>query len=94
MSLVISPSVRKKLATRHHVTEEEILECFANREAGFLLDMRENHQSDPPTQWFVAETDRGRKLKVAFINSPDKGIIIRTCYEANPDEIRIYNNFA
>ncbi|EHA1204515.1 MULTISPECIES: hypothetical protein [Vibrio] len=91
MCLVISTEVRKKLRTKHDVIEQEIVECFANREAGFLKDIREQHQSDPPTLWFVAETDYGRKLKVVFIYFPDTNkFVIRTAYPANPTEISIY----
>ncbi|UXI00445.1 hypothetical protein [Photobacterium sp. TY1-4] len=95
MKLVISPSVERKLATKHDVTESEIRECFANREKDFLKDQREEHQSDPPTLWFVAETDYGKKLKIAFIFFKDEGkFVIRTAYPANADEIRIYNKYA
>ncbi|MCG6365344.1 hypothetical protein [Vibrio fluvialis] len=95
MGLIISTAVRKKLATKHNVTEREICECFANRDKEFLKDLREEHQSDPPTLWFVAETDYGRKLKVVFIHNPsNNNIIIRTCYPANPVEISIYEKHA
>ncbi|MEZ9417628.1 hypothetical protein AB4189_26230 [Vibrio sp. 10N.286.49.E1] len=95
MKLVISPSVERKLATKHDVTESEIRDCFANRDKDFLKDQREEHQSDPPTLWFVAETDYGRKLKIAFIfYSCDNSFVIRTAYPTNPEEIRIYNKFA
>lgn len=78
MALVISLAVSVKLANKTPpVTQEEISQCFANREGAFLRDTRERHQSDPPTQWFIGETDFGRKLKVAFI--PRGGnIVIRT----------------
>ncbi|MDQ2216382.1 MULTISPECIES: hypothetical protein [Vibrio harveyi group] len=95
MKLVISPSVERKLATKHDVTEGEIRECFANREKDFLKDQREEHQSDPPTLWFVAETDYGKKIKVVFIFYKDEAkFVIRTAYPANSDEIRIYNKYA
>jgi len=91
--LRISQSVAEKLAKKHNVTEEEILECFANRTAGFLLDNRDEHKTDPATRWFVAQTNRGRCLKVVFIPL-DQEIRIRTAYEANSEELRIYNKFA
>jgi hypothetical protein len=49
------------------------------------LDTREQHQSDPPTRWFISETDYGRKLKIVFINT-DLGIVIRTAYDPNSEE--------
>jgi hypothetical protein len=90
MALVLSTAVRHKLAHKTPpVTEAEILQCFANREARYLLDLREEHRSDPPTRWFIAETDFGRLLKVVFI--PKNGnIIIRTAYSPNDVELGIY----
>lgn len=65
MALFISNSVRKKLASKAPpVTEEETIQCFANQTLEPLLDNREEHRTDPPTRWFVAETDYGRRLKI------------------------------
>jgi len=74
------------------VTEDEIHQCFANREGRFLLDQREEHQSEPATRWFIAETNFGRKLKIAFIPRLPK-VVIRTAYDANVDELRIYAKY-
>ena len=91
MALFISPKVGVKLANKTPpVTQEEIVQCFANRNGTFLRDTRERHQSDPPTRWFIAETDFGRKLKVVFIPRNGKTIIIRTAYGPNKEEMRIY----
>lgn len=94
MALRISPKIRKKLAEKHNVSEQEILECFASREKKYLEDTREDHKTDPPTLWFVAETDFGRKLKIAFMQDKDGDIHIKTAYPANEEEIRIYIKFA
>lgn len=93
MALVISDKVRHKLATRHGVSEEEILECFSNRARGYLIDDREDHQTDPPTHWFIAETDRGRLLKVVFVQCSDK-LVIKTAYAPNDKEVWLYNKCA
>lgn len=94
MRLEISPSVRAKLAAKDPpVTEAEIEQCFANRTGTYLVDTREQHRSNPPTRWFVAETDYGRKLKVVFIPR-ESGFHIRTAYKANDDEIRIYEKYS
>ena len=91
MALLISPKIRAKLSDKTPpVTEDEIEQCFANCSGGYLEDIREDHKSDPPTQWFVAQTDRGRKLKVVFIQRDDD-IAIRTAYDANDVEKRIYS---
>lgn len=92
MTLKCSPAVKQKLAQKHGVSFEEVQQCFANREGNLLEDIREEHKTDPPTQWFIAETDYGRRLKVVFmLKSGD--IIIKTAYEPNETEQRIYRKF-
>lgn len=46
----------------------------------------------PPTRWFISETDYGRKLKIVFMNT-DQGVVIRTAYDPNPEEMRIYKKY-
>lgn len=94
MAIFISPAVRRKLTAKHNVTEEEIKQCFANLDGVYLRDLREEHQSDPPTWWFVAETNRCRLLKVVFVprrietsKGPATLIEIRTAFP--PDAIDI-----
>lgn len=89
MALIISRDIREKLASKHNVCEEEVAQCFANRTGKYLLDTREEHASDPPTQWFISETDFARKLKVVFIHRGED-IFIRTAYTPNENELRIY----
>lgn len=94
MSLKISHSVSAKLGDKNPpVTREEIEECFANRSGTYLEDTREQHKTDPPTKWFIAETYYGRKLKIAFIQKGGN-TIIRTAYEPNKEEIRIFNKYS
>ncbi len=93
MALMISDKIREKLTYKHGVTEKEIQDCFINRESGFLVDTREDHQSDPPTQWFIAETNKGRSLKIAFVQR-GSDIFIRTAYEPNTQEVAIYQKYA
>lgn len=91
MALVISASVQAKLAAkRPPVTGAEIEQCFANRTGIYLLDEREEHASDPPTRWFIAETYYGRKLKVVFIQKGEDSVI-RTAFDPNAIEMRIYS---
>lgn len=49
--------------------------------------------TNPLTRWFIAETDFGRKLKIAFMPT-DEGIVIKTAYGPNTEELRIYNKIA
>lgn len=93
--LLLSSKIRAKLAGKNPpVSEVEIEQCFANRDGALLEDTREDHKSDPPTQWFIAQTDYGRLLKVVFVFYPDRGVAIRTAYEPNEDEKRIYQKYA
>ncbi len=92
MAIIVSTKIAQKLTNKHSITEDEVLQCFANRDGKFLIDTREDHASDPPTHWFVAETNRGILLKIAFIQR-DGDIFLRTAYKANPEEIRIYNKY-
>lgn len=57
MALKCSTAVEQKLAEKHGVNLDEVQQCLANREGGLLEDTREDHKSDPLTQWFMAETD-------------------------------------
>jgi uncharacterized DUF497 family protein len=94
MALVISNKTYQKLSQKHGVSKDEILQCFANRYRGFLEDIREEHLTDPPSKWFVAETDYGRKLKVVFIQTANGDIHIKTAYLANAMERQIYDTHA
>ncbi|MGL5949401.1 MAG: hypothetical protein ACRCYV_10320 [Aeromonas sp.] len=97
--MLVSSAIRKKLLDKHQVTAEEIEQAFANRERALLYDAREQHQTDPRTQWFIAETDYGRLLKVCFIyqartDGTGGDVIIKTAYAPNSTEIHIYQQHA
>lgn len=93
LELKFSDRVINKLETKHNVSVDEVFECFFNTEGTrYLKDKREDHQTDPPTLWFVSKTDKGRNLKVCFIKSGDE-ISIKTAYEANDNEVRIYEKY-
>jgi uncharacterized DUF497 family protein len=89
MKLVISAAVMNKLAQKHRVSRAEIEQCFENRIGGLLEDSRDDHQTDPPTLWFLADTDACRRLKVVYVQRGER-VFIKTSYEANADERQIY----
>ena len=89
MDLRISPGVREKLETKHRVTVGEVEQCFANREGGFLEDLRERHRTQPPTRWFIARTNDGRALKVVFILR-GSAVHLRTAFEPEEGALRLY----
>ncbi len=47
--LIISASIRAKLADKHQVTEREVEQCFENIDGPLLIDNREDHRTEPPT---------------------------------------------
>ncbi|MDO8989200.1 MAG: hypothetical protein Q7U91_06165 [Sideroxyarcus sp.] len=94
MKLHISAAVREKLANKTPpVAESEIVQCFANRTGNYLIDTRSDHLTNPITRWFIAETDFGRVLKVAFMPTVN-GIVIKSAYDPNEVEKRIYSKHA
>jgi len=66
-NLIVSAGVLAKLREKHNVSEREVEQCFENLCGLYLLDEREDHQTDPPTLWFIAPTNEGRLLKVVFM---------------------------
>lgn len=93
MGFVISAKVRDKLLEKHGVTKDEVIECFANRSGNFLIDTREDHQTDPPSRWFISETCNGKRLKIVFVKE-NHDIFIKTAYSPNTKEERIYKKHA
>ena len=94
-NLVISPRILEKLKTKHNVTRDDIEECFTNVRGRFLLDLRADHQTDPPTEWFVAETNMGKLLKIAFMHDRDNNkVILKSAFPPEVEAIRIYNTHA
>jgi hypothetical protein len=89
MRLVTSQAVLKKLTEKHRVTKAEVVQAFENRSGGLLRDTREEHLTDPPTLWFVANTDSGRTLKIAYVQRGEL-TFLKTAYDANDDEKQIY----
>jgi uncharacterized DUF497 family protein len=96
MNISISPRVLAKLVGKHGVSGPEVWECFLNRDGGLLEDVRERHRSVPPTQWFIAATNKGRILKIVFILRRTADVArceIRTAYEPSAEEVRIYRKY-
>lgn len=89
-NLRISADTLEKLATKHGVIRREVEQCFENKCGMYLMDEREDHQSDPPTLWFVAPTHNDRLLKVIFIYR-DGQVHLRSAYDADATAQRIYN---
>jgi hypothetical protein len=85
----ISGTVIAKLQEKHSVSRAEVIECFYNKVGPSFRDTRAEHQTDPVTQWFVAETDCQRVLKVVYIEYEDF-FVIRTAYEPRDGSDDLY----
>ena len=92
LHLRFSPAILEKLEEKHQVTRREVEQCFDNRCGEFLVDDREDHQTDPATLWFVAPTNNERLLKICFM-FVDGNILVKSAFAPNDTEIRIYENY-
>lgn len=93
MNINISDRIRIKIRNKHRVTIDEVEECFINHTGHFLIDDRERHRTHPPTEWFIAETNAGRALKIVFIEEFDGTITLKTAFEPNSTEKKIYDEY-
>lgn len=93
MKIYVSKSVEKKLLEKHNVTIKEVTECLVNQDRRALKDSREKHDTNPPTLWIIAETNHLRDLKVIFMVK-DGSVIVKSAFEPNQNEVRVYNKFA
>ncbi|HJV82289.1 ADP-ribosyl-(dinitrogen reductase) hydrolase [Noviherbaspirillum sp.] len=88
-TIIVTTRIDEKLDSKHAVTVEEVDQCFDNKCGVNLIDDREDNRTDPPTFWFIAETNRGRLLKIVYVYRDGK-IFLKTAYEPNETEIAIY----
>lgn len=94
LNVVASLRVQQKLRTKHQISISEVCECLQNRSGGFLEDTRLEHQTVPPTLWFIAQSDTGRVIKVVLVELPNSVYEIKTAYEPNAEEVRIYAKYS
>lgn len=88
-NLKISDAVSTKIRDKHKVSRTEVEQCFANRTGRLLIDGRALTKTNPPTLWFIASTNKGRSLKVVYIQHGVE-VTLKTAYEPNEEELRIY----
>jgi uncharacterized DUF497 family protein len=92
INLNISATVLVKLGEKHNVSRLEVEQCFQNRLGKLLQDNREAHKTNPPTNWFIAQTNKGRSLKIVYILNGAQ-ITLRSAFEPNQIEMEIYRRF-
>lgn len=83
----------RKLKEKHNVSEAEVMQCFRNKVGKFALDTRAEHQTDKPTVWFIAETDDKRRLKIVVVRYSKEEYILKSAFEPNEDEERLYAKY-
>lgn len=88
-NLVISEIVKEKITTKHNVTIAEVRQCFLNRGGRLLVDNRALTKTNPPTLWFIADTNKARTLKIVYIQNGLQ-VHLKTAYEPNEIETAIY----
>lgn len=93
--LIISPKIKDKIARDDHggVTEREVRECFMVWDHSFCFDQKEEHLTDPPTKWFVAESHVGRLLKIMYVDDGEN-VYLKSAYPATSDVKRIFDKYA
>lgn len=91
-NLRITDTTERKLREKHGVSRNEVEQCFANRIGRLLEDQRAQHKTQPPTLWFLPRTNRGRILKVVYIQH-DQAIHLKSAYPPNADELAIYAKY-
>jgi hypothetical protein len=79
-NLVISPAILSKLEIKHKVSKREVEQCFRNKYGNYLEDARENHKTNPPTYWFVSNTNNLRRLKIIFVFK-DGNVHLKSAYD-------------
>ena len=66
---------------------------FYNRTGIVLEDTRAEHQTEPPTVWFIAPTHQNRLLKIVYVLN-DGVVYLKTAFEPNPQEKLLYLRMA
>jgi len=88
-SLIITSKILEKLKSRHKVIRSEVEQCFSNRQGKLLIDDRELRKTNPPTLWFIAKTNKGRLLKVVYIQKGSE-VHLKSAFDPNVVELGIY----
>lgn len=91
-NLIVSSAIETKIKNKHAVTIAEVRQCFFNRNGRLLVDNRALTKTNPPTLWFIADTNKVRTLKIVYIQIGSQ-IQLKTAYEPNDVEKAIYQQF-
>jgi hypothetical protein len=87
--LIITAKVLEKLKNKHAVDRSEVEQCFFNMAGKLLTDNRELRRTNPPTLWFISKTNKGRFLKIVYIQKLSE-IHLKSAFAPSAVEIAIY----
>mgnify|MGYP001615981562 CR=1 FL=1 len=90
-TIVISQRIDQKLDAKHTVTIEEVDQCFDNKCGVNLIDDREDNRTNPPSLWFIAETNKGRLLKIIYVYRDGK-YFLKSAFEPGDADIHTYDS--
>lgn len=88
--LTISVKVLEKLKSKHGIVRSEVEQCFFNLTGKLLIDDRELRKTNPPTLWFISKTNKGRLLKIVYIQK-GSDVHLKSAFDPNAVEIGIYS---
>ncbi len=88
-NFIVSSGVLVKLKDKHKISLREVEQCFENKCGMYVVDDREDNQTDPATLTFIAPTNQGRLLKVAFIFI-NGNVHIKTAFDPDEQDIAFY----
>jgi hypothetical protein len=91
-NLIVSDPIKNKLQVRHSVSVRDVEQCFENKCGMYLQDIREDHQTDPPTLWFVAPNNSGRMLKIMLVFR-EGSVYLKSAYDATPELQALYEKY-
>ena len=93
--LYLSDWVKTKLLMKEPpISIDEVEEAFFNCTGIYIKEVRSEHETIPPTFWFISDTSECRVLKICFIPIFDKKrIILKTAFDAEEWEIDEYESY-
>ena len=91
-NLVVAAGTEGKLKSKHGVTLAEVRQCFLNKNGRLLTDNRALVKTNPPTLWFIADTNKARALKIVYIQIGLQ-VHLKTAYKPNDVELAIYRKY-
>jgi uncharacterized DUF497 family protein len=88
--VIDSKKIEQKLAKRG-ITLQHVYECFENKIGRALHETRPQHQTTPPTLWFISKTHADRMLKIVFMYyAIAQEVHIKSAYEPSEEDIERY----